>query len=294
MYDIENRINQLKFKKCENILIGDILHYTLKETRNFREGFKDIAYIILKTALHQTYNIDIKGSGKTIALFSSSYRERDDHFIAFKNVTSLISNGILIESRKENLSLTNLKYLYLLFFWNSTLKKEIKKFGKRMHCLRCLFQAFTDYYYIESQLISKHVQPVNLLVYCDVMPVDCFFVQKFKSTEHQTITLQHGTFALSVNSWAYERSKSDFFLVDSRASETDARKANCKAKTMIVGSPFQFNRKPISILGRYKSNKIGIIMNSSTDPYEDNISMINIIQKYCKEHHKEMYIKLQW
>ena len=33
-------------------------------------------------------------------------------------------------------------------------------------------------------------------------------------------------------------------------------------------------------------------MNSSTDPYEDNISMINIIQKYCKEHHKEMYIKL--
>ena len=123
MYDIENRINQLKFKKCENILIGDILHYTLKETRNFREGFKDIAYIILKTALHQTYNIDIKGSGKTIALFSSSYRERDDHFIAFKNVTSLISNGILIESRKENLSLTNLKYLYLLFFFNSNLKK---------------------------------------------------------------------------------------------------------------------------------------------------------------------------
>ena len=44
-----------------------------------------------------------------------------------------------------------------------------------MHCLRCLFQAFTDYYYIESQLMSKHVQPVNLLVYCDVMPVDCFF-----------------------------------------------------------------------------------------------------------------------
>ena len=32
------------------------------------------------SSLIQTYNIDIKGSGKTIALFSSSYRERDDHF----------------------------------------------------------------------------------------------------------------------------------------------------------------------------------------------------------------------
>ena len=292
MYDIEDRINQLKFKECENILVGDILHYALNETRNFKNGLKDITYIFLKTALHQTYSIDVRGAGKTIALFSSSYSERDDHFIAFKNVTSLIDNGILIETGKENISLTNLKYLYLLFFWNNTLKKEVKKFGKRMFCLRCLFQAFTDYYYVESQIIEKHIRPVNLLVYCDVMPVDCFFVQKFRNANHQTVTLQHGTFALSVNAWAYERSKSDYFLVDSKASEVDARKVNCKAKTMIVGSPFQFNRKTIVISGQYKSDKIGIIMNSSNDPYEDNISMICIVQEYCKRNKKKMYIKL--
>lgn len=291
MENFEEKLNSLKFSGCEDILIGDVLHYSIDGDKSIISGIKDAICMLLKVAMRINYTVEIHGDGKNLVLFSSSYLDRKDHHAAFKSVTSAIENKISFESGISKFDIKGFKYLSMVPKWNRVMKQTKLNFGERMCLLRDLLQAYKDYQYIEAVLRSKNIMLKNVLVYCDVMPVDSFIIQKYKEKNCKIVTFQHGTFIIEKNSWAYSKSKSDYFLADSEASCDDARKVGYNGKIIAVGSPFQFQKKPVEIVGPYKTDSIGIIMNSISLPVEDNIEMIRVVQDYCRENNKLLYIK---
>ncbi len=76
-----------------------------------------------------------------------------------------------------------------------------------------------------------------LMTYCDVMPVDSYFTQKFNNDNKMTITLQHGTFNINNNSWGYLGSRSTYFLAESQAAKDTAIEAGYKGNMIVAGSP---------------------------------------------------------
>lgn len=291
MKNLEEKLNNLVFEGCEDVLVGDILHYSLDGEKNLKSGIKDIICMLIKVAIRSNYDVQILGDGSNMTLFSSSYLGRQDHYAAFKAVTSIIENKISFESVTSKFDIRGIKHISIICKWNRIMKKIDCSFGERMCLLRDLFQAYRDYEFIEETIKKQNIIPKNLLVYCDVMPVDCFIVQKYKKRNCQIVTFQHGTFPIEKNAWPYVKSKSDFFLADSEASCDDARKVGYNGKIIAVGSPFQFQKKPVEIVGPYKTDSIGIIMNSISLPVEDNIEMIRVVQDYCRENNKLLYIK---
>lgn len=291
MENYEEVLNSIHFCGCEDILVGDVLHYSLTEKKSFWRGLKDIMCMIVKVSLKDNYKVEISGEGKNLTLFSNSYKNRKDHLEAFRGVTSIINNRTLIECSGEKINFGGLKYLFIVLKWNRKLIEKHFLFGDRMCLLRDLLQAYKDYCFIERIIKKNKLKICNVLVYCDVMPVDCFITQKFKKKGCKVVTFHHGAFAIENNAWAYAKSKSDFFLADSKASCDDAISVGYKGQIFAVGSPFQFNNVAISVRGPYKTGVFGLVMNSSADPVEDNKKMIETVQEYCRQNGKVMFVK---
>lgn len=289
--NFESRLNLIHFDDCEDVLVGDVLHYAYVGKKTVKTGIKDLIAIISKDSFISNYDFEIKGNGSNLVLFSSSYKDRKDHYNAFKDVVSIINNKLSVESISNKFDANGYKYFHLIKKWNKKLKEAKYAFGERMCILRGLFQAYKDYDTINHFIESHNIIIKNVLVYCDVMPVDCFVVQKYKAKGCKVITFHHGAFSIENNAWAYKKSKSDYFLADSHASCDDARQVGYAGNIIPVGSPFQFNSQEIKVEGPYTDKVFGVVMNSSVDPIEDNIEMIKTVQDYCKENGKTLYIK---
>lgn len=293
--EIRNELNNIRLYKIEKIKIGDLLYYPIKDSnnkRNIKDGIKDIACIFAKTMIRTSYSYKVKDDAETILLFSSSYRDREDHRKAFHKVQGLINKCVIFEAASYHMCFFGIKYIKLLIKWDKALSSVIKNWSERKAYLREIYQAYVDYEYIQNRISKLDTKIKNVITYCDVMPVDSFVTQMFNMRNITTITLQHGYFSLSQNSWPYSGSKSNIFLADSKASEDDAIEAGYKGKIVVVGSPHQINLVEKNKKKKMNDDVIGVVFDSDVLAGNHNQEMINIIQEYCKKNKKKAYIKL--
>lgn len=289
--DLQNQLNAISFKKCEDIKVGDVLHYHINDNCNWKDGLRSVAYMLIKTACTSSYKFQCNGIPKTICLFSNSYRGRKDHLKAFKNVTCLTENSVDMVCDKYTVKLCRLRYAIFPLCWSKQMKEIVPEFGIRMKFVSVLFQAYMDYLTLQQEVRKQHWDIQYLLTYCDVIPVDCFFTQKFIRQGKTSVTLQHATYNVATNSWAYVGSKSNYFLSESISALHAAEKVGYKKKMIPVGSPHYVGQKQYQQPDRFKSDVIGIVMNSPERPVEENVNMITLLQKYCKATDRKIKLK---
>ena len=296
---LEEKLNHMEFAGCESVLVGDTLHYSLQNNRTFINGVKDL-FVIFRLFFMNDCCFRVLGEGSTLTLFSHSFFGRRDHQIAFRNITSSLMDRVGVEYGKRYWSIRIFSDFSCVFSWNRQLRSIGIAFPIRIFLLRELYQCYRDYQDIMEFCEGKDITIKNVLVYCDVLPVDSFVVQKFKAKGAVTATFQHGTFALENNAWAYRASKSDYFLADSNASRDDAIEAGFQGRILVVGTPFQYTTQTERIENSgyrdresagMKNSVCGIVMNSVEDPIEDNREMLVTLQSYCKKKGMDILIK---
>lgn len=293
---MHDELNKIRFKGCEDIRFGDVLYYTYKFVNNvgFLSGCKSFVKIFADGVYPKLYDVQVVGIPETIALFSHSYGGRQDHKKSFINATSVLDNCVKLFSSKRRFCLSGINKIFKAFKWSHQMKSAVPRLSDRMRYSSEMLQIYNSYRYIQ-RLIKKNKWNINaLLVWCDVMQEDSYFVQKYNAQGKTTITLQHGFFNINSNSFAYEGSHSTYFLADSEASIELARKVGKKEKMIAVGSPHNFNKKEAALKTESREIKsIGIIMNAPMSaPREDNIEMIRSIQEYCRANGKTALLKL--
>ncbi len=286
------RLNSMHFRGCDNILMGDVLHYSNVDTSyGFFKKMILILKLIKKTFLLPRVEVYSRGELRTICLYAIGANYRDDHEKAFDNVVGLLDDYAAIKFQSLHISLKYIKYIKFLYFWNKEMKKGIVEFGKRIHILNHMYEVFLRYKYIKNKFPNLFEKAEYLLSFCDVHPMDCFLVQKFNFEQRTTVTLQHGAFSLVIDPWAYSGSKSKYMLMDSPHSVDSAKSVGYKNNAIPVGSMHCINNKIIEKPTQFKTDVIGVIMNSNMTPKEDNIGMINIVQEFCKKYKKRILIK---
>lgn len=290
-YKTKEELNGISFYKCPGIKVGDVLHYEIPE----KIGFKKILKSLIKCVYYSVFSFcdfNQVGVPKTLSLFSNSYRTRNDHRKAFDNVSELIDNQLVVTPARRKFGLSKIKYLFTPLVWVHQMKNTSARFSERIF-LSCgaLLKAFYDCIDIEKYIKKNKLDIKYLVTYCDVMPVDSYITQYLKNNGIISVTLQHGTFITSSNSWAYLGSKSNYFLAESPFVVDDAKKVGYKGNMIAVGSPHTINSEKTLEPELFKTETIGIIMNTDMLPQEDNISMIKTVQKYCKDNNKKLLIK---
>lgn len=287
---VEERLNLKSFKGCEGVLIGDVIHYNVSNPIKNTQGVKFV-FSIIKRAFVNHYNITVKGEPKTICLMSSYCSGRADHRKNFLKATNLVENSVVLCSGSTQYTLAYVFELLKIFNWNANLKLEIPAFGIRMLCLRIIFDAYLDYKFFEKIENKNSWKIENLVTFCDVHPIDSFFTQKFNLNNKTTITLQHGTFSISSDSWVYSKAKSDYLLSDSIHSSECAKKVGCKSHVISVGALQSIGEEFVEKTAQNNSEVFGVVMNSEMTPREDNIEMIATVQAYCKQFGKKLVLK---
>ena len=90
---LQNSINLIEFFDCKDIKMGDVFHYSFKEKISDKEILNSIVRII-RNCFFNRIEYNIKGIPKTIMFYSSSYRERKEHFDAFNTVCLTLSDYV--------------------------------------------------------------------------------------------------------------------------------------------------------------------------------------------------------
>jgi len=293
---LHKNLNDTAFDDCKDVKVGDVLYYTymfMGESRRF-SGVKAFIKTMLKAVFPRGCDIEVIGTPKTIVLFSPDSVGRPDHKIAFKNATSVLDNCAKLFITKRKFSLRWVGKFFKVFKWNRQMKSGIARFADRMRCVSAFFDVYIEYCIFQRLLKKNGWDIETLLVYCDVMPNDSYFVQKFNAQGKTTVTLQHGFFNINDNAWAYKGSYSTYFLANSEASIELARKVGKEGKMVAVGSPHNFNDKAITQKSQLKELKtVGVIMNSPMSNYNnENLEMIRVVQEYCKANAKKALFKI--
>jgi hypothetical protein len=284
--DYQQKINDIAFINCIDIKMGDVLHYYLKSEINI----KDVCRALKSVFFVDNYKFSVSGNPNILCLCSSDYNFRPEHKKAFNNVMALIDDKIVMMSEKKIFSIFIIRNINFIIKWYKQLKKIEKDSKKRMYYSLKILSIYRTYQSWEKLLKEKKWNINSFLTYCDVMPVDNFFTQKFNMNKKNTITLQHGTFNIINNSWAYLGSKSKYFLAESQAAKNTAISVGYNGKMIVVGSPHHLNEIKKNI--NREKDSIGIVMNSPMQPVEDNIEMLKELLKYCEKNNKNMFVKL--
>lgn len=288
---LQDKLNSISFKKCIGIKVGDMLHYYISDKYSWKDGLSSVMHMIVKTAFVRSYEFQHNGQPKTVCLFSNSYRGRTDHLQAFKNVSCLTENSVEMVCGRYAVKLGYFRYITLPLQWNNQMRRIISHFGSRWKLVSILYQAYMDYVALQEESKKNHWDIQYLLTYCDVMPVDSFFTQRFKREEKTCVTLQHATYNIEKNSWAYTASMSDYFLAESTSALHEAERAGYHGNMIPVGAPRFVGQRQYEQPDMFKTSIIGIVMNSPEQPREDNISMIMMLQRYCKATNKKLKLK---
>lgn len=286
----KEKINNLTFNGCEDILMGDVLHYRDLEKADLKGCMINFLRIV-KRLLIKKSAFYIKNTPNTLFFCSTFAVGRKDQEKAFFDVANVSDNYVVQMPNDNKLTTQHIKYFTKLISWNKILKKSGFSFAYRLQYINIFFDGFVLYKDFEQEQKKQNWSIDNLVVFCDVHPADCFFVQKFKQLGKKTATVQHGSFAISYDSWAFKGSKSDVFLADGPHAKENAEMAGCTGNIIPVGSMHSINDAPVKKPDSFKTDVLGIVMNSSMMPIEDNREMIKQVQNYCREKGKKAVIK---
>lgn len=287
------KLNTIYLSGFGNVKVGDILYYSINMESGFIKGIKHLLCLGYKEACKTIYDIEKHGNGETIALLSASCTGRKDHYNAFSNATGIAKNRISVKPGVPKWCFFGVRYLKKLPRWNRELKNVEADFGTRMFYLRILFQVYVDYCYIMRNIKKMTIKPKYFVSWCDVMPVDSYFVQRLNNEGIITVTLQHGMFSLLTNPWPIRGAKSNYFLTQCQQTADELDSVYYPGKAIVVGSPHQFSQLEITCKGSYAKEIFGVFMNTSSvkELDEQNRIMFITVQDYCKKKNKKLIIK---
>lgn len=286
----KEKINNLTFSGCEDILMGDLLHYRDLKAPDLKGAVENFLRILKRVIIKKSV-FYTKNNPKTLFFCSTFAVGRKDQEKAFFDVANVLDSYVIQMPEGNKFTTQHIKYVTKLIGWNKLLKKSGFSFFYRLQYLNIFFDDFVLYKDFEEEQRKQKWDIKNLVVFCDVHPADCFFVQKFKQLGKKTATVQHGSFAISYDSWAFKGSKSDVFLADAPHAKENAEIVGCTGNIIPVGSMHSINDAIVEKPDCFKVEVLGVVMNSSMMPIEDNIEMIKQVQNYCKENGKKAVIK---
>lgn len=283
-------MNNLSLKCCESIRVGDVLYYSLEDQVPFSKSLRSMIKIFVSAFYPNSYDFCMDGKPYALAIFSNSYRRKDQQE-AFTHATDLLTDCIKMIPSGRKLDLLGIRYLWLPFLWIHQMRKVESSLRIRTHYSFVLFQAFLDYEIWKREERKNKWDIHHLLTYNDVAAIDCFFVQKFNAKNIMTTTFQHGTHNISINPWAYQGSHSTNFLIESQMGADNAKMAGYAGNLIVVGSPHLITQKENNKIRSDFRGVVGAIMNSPEQPHEDNVAMLTTLQKYCKAQGKKLFVK---
>ena len=115
--EVKAELNLIKLQGCEDIRIGDVLHYSLQFYYDDVYDLKSLRKSILRIMGHSvlsTYRIKKTGEGNNIFLLSNSISNRADHTENMRRVMSTVDNRIEIVSSDYKMNLCAVFLFYYI------------------------------------------------------------------------------------------------------------------------------------------------------------------------------------
>ena len=294
--EVKAELNLIKLQGCEDIRIGDVLHYSLQFYYDDVYDLKSLRKSILRIMGHSvlsTYRIKKTGEGNNIFLLSNSISNRADHTENMRRVMSTVDNRIEIVSSDYKMNLCAVFLFYYIFKWNKSLKKVFPNQKRRIFYISHLYRVFLDYERIKKKLDKMDVK--SFITYCDVLEADNYFTQKMNNNGVITITLQHGIYGSERNAWATYGSCCNYFFAQGpyMIDLANYLKCNIKDKMKFVGLVSYADAKSIPTISSKKTEALGVFLIGGLDKttHEINVSMINMANEIGKRRGLRILIK---
>ncbi len=291
-----NELNRVDLPGFEDILVGDVLHYPINSMqeqlkggilKRIIKGFYWYYKILYRLSNEFIISYHPEESSSALFLFSSSYAGRDDLKKEYKTLTSLFPGSTRIEAQKCKVRwrLGKLIHLKTVLGWGRIIKKDniCDSIFERIYILRALSEVFSDYIDAKNSLGDDLLNYNVLVSWCDIHPVDSFFVQMFNKANKLTIDLMHGSISMGHNAWSVKGVKSQCFIADSLYTRDILSNNGYNGKIFVCGYPNAIgndstdNIKDTSKFVNTGRKNIGVIF-SAASLHEDNISLCKCLQ----------------
>ncbi len=301
---LKNKLNKVQFDGCENILMGDVLHYPIlamdddfynaSRLKKVLRITKWLFQILVLSVRDQYEYADRRLESNSLFLFSSSYGFRKDMREPFKKMANTVcNNSIVMYNGTYSLNFSGMKYLFLYRKWSCILKKErvVESIYERIYVLMNMVIPHHDYINITNHYEKQGHSFDNLVTWCDVQSVDSFFTQKFNLLGKNTITMQHGFFCERFNGWTLKGMKSKVFFAENCFTRDILRRVGFDGKIEVCGSVHNLGK--VSKVKKQNANKtIGValsgeVLHNFNQTICDKLSKIKGIENYdllCKMH----------
>ena len=251
--EIKKEMNKTRLHGCDDILVGDVLHYPLQgitETRYSRANriLRKMWWALsaMKRAVNSEYRYDTHGKNGSLFLFSSSYSYRADHRHTFQQLKALFpqSASIIHEPGTRRFSFRKLRLLPLICRWKKDIAESTQIETWMAEFIACkLFEIYCDYDDAEQVFGKGFPGYYNLIVWCDIHPVDSFFIQRFNHLGKQTVDLMHGSISDTYNAWTVRGVKSTTFIADSLFTRDMLVRNGYLGQILICGYPNQLEHQ---------------------------------------------------
>ncbi len=285
--ELINLLNHADLKGLEDVLCGDALVteiYNLKSHKLFN-SLKELMFTIFFFKIQVTIKKDYPKDRETrsiIALFSPSYGER----MGFENdfdklIEYLRYRTYIVKKNKSYLSFRYTLLFFRSFSWVKKLKNTKLNLATRFRFCTILLQGFISYKELKRKIPNVYHTDL-LMTFCDVHPIDSVITQKYKSSI-KTATLQHAAFSHKVNSYAYRKSHSDYFLGVSEYAKKEAELSEYNnLRNFFVCGPLKYLGKELKRDCLYFELKnIGVALSGPKFDYE-NILLIESALEVAK------------
>lgn len=297
---IKAGINNINFIGCEDILVGDVLHYhiiALNDVGNFKSRIKNF-FAVITRFFFDIYDFSIKGRGVTLFLFSASYGKRLEMRKAFNKIKNLNEDHLSMEFSRYRFAfnMKKVKCISLFFQW----QREMRRARLGLNHVQCsyltrqLFWVYMDYLEYKKFIENNDVKSKNAVVWCDVHTTDCFFVQKYNLRKNSiTITLQHGSISGKINSWAAKGPKSKFYFAYNEFTKNTLKSSGYDGKVKICGSAYRLEH--VQQRKKFCRNvlRIGVLLNAE-ELHESNLRILQFLKEFSISHDADYEIDLKF
>ena len=300
MNEIIDIINQINFYGLNNIKCGDVLYYPLRSFLSKKSLFSKIKYNIkllfklLNSVVKTNYSCKKVIDADKFFLYSDSYGERNDLWNNFNLFTELFNDAnIIFPCKSFKISFKRLGAIKLLSVWKKQLiRMKLDRFTKRFIVYQ-LFLIYVDFFDC-LELIVKKDNIKKVVTLCDVHPLDSLIIQYFNIYNVKTMTLQHGVYSSSINSWVFKGSHSKYLLGYGQFTKIEAVKLGIDIKKIInIGSLAMIGKDNIEMPQKFFCKRMGLILDGEDGNglHELNRKMIEFAQRYCFKRNMKLYIK---
>ncbi len=279
------KINKLKFKdlpieECGDVFIGPILQTW------YLNVWKNLLRVIKHTFIRDVKVEDHSIECPVAMVFSNSYSERSDHRTLFNKVQSLVDDKV-VYSPGNSFTFCNVKYLPLLFSWQKALKKEFNN-KEAFFFATQLYMAYLDAIYILSDIKERGIS--HVFTFCDHQIIDSLIVHLLKGSGVSTSTLQHGYY--EKYSYAYDYSRSDYFLCYGQSSIDNAKGTGVQGDFVTLGMPHLIGKNVNNDIKVNNTRKFAVILGLSDVRIPDEIDVLKMSEKLVSEYEYSRIIKL--